>query len=171
MSDLLLVPIHLDALLLAEDKMVVEATADFSRLPFCDGAQDINPDVANISEEIVSPPFENQNLPLRAGIHLHWSLPDALTRSRHSSDKQDFPQVPNRWLVTRCSANGEVEKEWLVESDYLSPEGYEDHSAQSVTIPYRPGQSQPFRYMGRSMELSARRADQREEYYPKLTAV
>jgi hypothetical protein len=174
MNDVLLVPIHLDALVLSEDKMVVEAVADFSRLPYCDGKRDVNPDVANISEEIVSPPFQNQNLPLKVGIHLHWSLPDALTRSRHGQDdpgNQDFPRVPNRWLVTRCNSSDVLEKEWIVESDYLYPEGNEDHSAQSVTIPYRPGNSQPFRYMGRSMELSAGSPGEMAEYYPKLTAV
>jgi hypothetical protein len=167
--------VHLDALVLAEDQMVVEAMADFSRLPYFDGTQDVNPDVANISEEIVSTPFENQNLPLKAGIHLHWSLPDALTRARYSPDtpdKQDFPRVPNWWLVTRCNNNGVVEKEWIVESDYLYPESDEDHSAMSVTIPYRRGQSpQPFRYLGRSMELKDSSPDAKDEYYPKLTAV
>jgi hypothetical protein len=166
--------VHLDALVLAEDKMVVEAMADFSRLPYFDGTDEINPDVANISEEIVSPPFENQNLPLKAGIHLHWSLPDSLTRARPAREgpnKQDFPPVPNRWLVTRCNNNDVVEKEWIVESDYLYPAGDEDHSAQSVTIPYRTGQYQPFSYLGRSMELNNSSPDETDEYYPKLTAV
>lgn len=170
MSNILLVSIHLDALVLAEDKMVVEAMADFSRLPYCGGTADINPDVANISEEIVSPPFQNQNLPLKAGIHLHWSLPDALTRSRHTPAGQDFPRVPNRWLVTRCNAKGDSKKEWIVESDYLYTDG-EDHSATSVTIPYRPDeQPRPFRYMGRSIDWPPKN-DPTAEYYPKLTAV
>jgi hypothetical protein len=166
---MLLVPIHLDALVLDEDKMVVEAMADFSRLPYCDGKADINPDVANISEEIVSPLFQNQNLPLKAGIHLHWSLPDALTRSRHKSDGQDFPRVPNRWLVTRTGDGG---KEWIVESDYLHPAG-EDHSATSVAIPYRrDDRARPFRYMGRTMPLSDwPKNETKPECYPTLTAV
>lgn len=169
---MLLVPIHLDALVLDEDKMVVEAMADFSRFPYCDGKADINPDVANISEEIVSPPFENQNLPLKAGIHLHWSLPDALTRSRHTPNGQDFPRVPNRWLVTRCNKEGIVEEEWIVESDYLYPPGV-DQSGVSVTVPYRRDQPQPFRYMGRTMPLTEwlKNNSKTEDYYPKLTAV
>src|ERR1044071_3143920 len=123
MSNILLVPVHLDALILDRDQLVVNATADFSRLPYSTGGRDLNPDVANISEDIVSKPFE-KHLLLEAGIHLHWSLPDALTRARYipgSEEIQEFPRVPNRWLVTRCNAGGEVEKEWLIESDYLRP--------------------------------------------------
>ena len=162
--------------------MVVEAMADFSRLPYCNGTQDVNSDVANISEEIVSTPFENQNLLLKAGIHLHWSLPDALTRSRprsrHEEGAQDFPPVPNRWLVTR-SAQQVVEQkrewivvqEWIVESDYLYPVG-DGAQSGSVNIPYRDGQAQPFRYMGRKMLLQDwHPKDAKAEYYPKLTAL
>ncbi|WP_293116339.1 hypothetical protein [Moorena sp. SIO4G3] len=47
---------------------------------YFDGTLDVNPNIANISEEIVSQPFQNQNLYLKAGIHLHWALPDALTK-------------------------------------------------------------------------------------------
>jgi hypothetical protein len=167
---MLLVPVHLDALVLDSAQMVVEAVADFRRLPYCDGTQDLNPDVANISEEIVSQPFQNRNLPLNAGIHLHWSLPDALARSRHTSDGQDFPPAPNRWLITRCNAAGNVEKEWLVESDYLHPAD-KDLSDTTVTVPFRRGEPRPYRYMGRSFELSDGAKNPPGEYYPKLTAV
>lgn len=173
MNNILLVPVHLDALVLDHDEMVVEATADFSRLPFCTGKRDVNPDIANISEEIVSPPFQNENLLLKKGIHLHWSLPDALTRARHNPDSpetQDFPRVPNRWLVTRCNAAGVVEKEWLIESDYLFPPAKGRLTGSGVTVPYRKDDAQPFRYMGRSLPLPAQGRDQ-GDYYPKLTAV
>ena len=174
MSNILLVPVHLDALVLDHDQMVVEATAEFSRLPFCAKKRDINPDIANVSEEIVSTPFQNQNLFLKKGIHLHWSLPDALTRARYnpeSPEKQDFPRVPNRWLVTRCNKSGAVEKEWLIESDYLHPALDGNLAGNGVTIPYHKDQSQRFRYMGRSMELSAYAPKDSDESYPKLTAV
>ena len=181
MSNVLLVPVHLDLLVLDEDEVVVEATADFSRLPFYTGKRDINPDVANISEEIVATPFQNRNLRLKRGIHLHWSLPDALTKARPDPNKpeiQDFPRVPNRWLVTRTIRG--TNKEWLIESDYLYPATEGNLSGSSVTVPYhkppaQPGRydkdsAQPFRYMGRVLELSQQGRDQ-GEYYPKLTAV
>lgn len=108
-APILMVPIHLDALYLKQDRSVVEPMADFSHLPYFDGKRDINPDVANLSEEILSQPFQDRSLQLKAGVHLHWALPDALTRgyqqkkARGPDDERAiiFPAVPNRWLVTR----------------------------------------------------------------------
>src|SRR2546430_8319788 len=151
-----MVPVCLDALLLEQDQMLVAANADFSRQPYSDATQDFNPDVANLSEDIVSQPFDNQNLYLKAGIHLHWALPDALTQGKLTPQGTDFPAVPNRWLVVRTqkAASGQrvVEQAWVVESDYLFPD---DASEQTgcVTIPFDPdparGHSRPFRYLGR----------------------
>src|SRR6185437_950830 len=50
-------------------------------------------------------PF-NQDASLEKGIHVHWALPDALTRAKTmggGTDKQSviFPGVPDLWLVTR----------------------------------------------------------------------
>jgi hypothetical protein len=123
-AQVLMVPIHLDALCLKSDRSVVETMADFSRLPYFNGGCDVNPDVANLSEEILSQPFQDRSLQLKAGIHLHWALPDALTRGvqqkKNPVDQDDeksivFPQVPNRWLVTRTEAT--QRKHWIVESD------------------------------------------------------
>ena len=180
MGNILLVPVRADALALAADLPVSESAADFSRLPFFDGAQDVNADTANISEEIVSQPFQDQNLYLKAGIHLHWSLPDALARGTHEVEGTSFPTVPNRWLVSR-SRGGEdggasvVEKQWVVESDYLYPEG-EGEQSGSVSFPHAPdsskGETRPFRYLGRTMPLAAWTAnDAGAEYLSELTAV
>ncbi len=81
MSSILMVPIHLDALFLQRDTFVAEAMADFTRLPYFNGQRDVNPDIANISEEIVIEPFQDKNFNLKAGLHLHWALPDALTKT------------------------------------------------------------------------------------------
>ena len=112
-AEILMVPIQLDALYLKKDRSVAETMADFSRLPYFDGKRDINPDVANLSEEILWQPFEDRGLQLKAGVHFHWALPDALTRGfqpRNGSGNQNeksiiFPCVPNRWLVTRTHAS------------------------------------------------------------------
>ena len=58
MGNVLLVPVHLDALCLKTDLSVVEAQVDFSRLPYWDGKCEINHDVANISEELLARPEE-----------------------------------------------------------------------------------------------------------------
>jgi hypothetical protein len=39
----------------------------------------------------------------------------------------------------------------------IHPPGSEDQSGKSMVIPCQQGQSPPFRYLGRSMELSASR--------------
>ena len=77
----LLVPIHLDALVITKDLYVLGSMADFSRLPYFNGSRDVHPDTAYLSEEILSHPFRSQDLPLKPGIHLHWALPDALTKT------------------------------------------------------------------------------------------
>ena len=174
-----MVPIHLDALCLKNDRSVVETMADFSRLPHFDGRLDINPDVANLSEEILSQPFQDRSLQLKAGIHLHWALPDALTRGvqqGNAADKEGekaivFPPVPNRWLVTRT--NFTQSKQWVVESDYVHPTGQRSQQSR-VSYPC-PGRShpQPFRYLGRRLPLAAWRNQDQDanEYLETLTAV
>ena len=177
-----MVPLHLDALQVKSEEVVVEASADFSRLPYNNGAKDVNSEIANISEEITSQPFQNENLRLKSGIHLHWALPDALTKGVQTPDGASFPAAPNRWLVTRSSKDPsgkyKVDKQWVVESDYLYPEGVGDQ-AGSVNIPYpldqaakTKGERQPFRYLGRNMPLSAWKESFPDAQYLKiLTAV
>lgn len=59
------------------------------------------------------------------GIHLHWTMPDALLHGTHTSDNSSeirFPDLPNRWIVQRlCVRNGEIkQKAWLIESDFVT---------------------------------------------------
>ncbi|NEQ72115.1 MAG: hypothetical protein F6K23_02900 [Okeania sp. SIO2C9] len=172
-----MVPVHLDALHLEIDRLVVEAMADFSHLPYFDGQRDVNPNIANISEEIVSQPFQNQNLYLKAGIHLHWALPDALTKgiqvSENNVTRTVFPPVPNRWLVTRSNKDNEIEKQWVVESDYLYPEGTgSEVGSIAYPIQVEEGKHQPFSYLGRKVPLAAwLENDPNAEYLPSLMAV
>ena len=67
-------------------------------------------------------PF-NTDLALEPGIHVHWALPDALTRARHTGDDATkkiapqqtlFPGVPDLWLVTRFNppVSGVVARTW-----------------------------------------------------------
>ena len=55
---LLMVPIHLDALLLEQDRTAVAAMADFTRLPFFDGTRDVNSGTGYLSEAILSGPIQ-----------------------------------------------------------------------------------------------------------------
>jgi hypothetical protein len=55
------------------------------------------------------------------GLHLHWALPDALTTGKHHGGSMQFPAVPNRWQVQQLDNRGQVQKFWIVESDFLHP--------------------------------------------------
>lgn len=145
--------------------------ADFSLLPYFDGQQDANPDVANLGELILSRPFEDRSLILRAGIHLHWALPDALTRGNRNGRKRiDYPAVPNRWLVTRSGPTS-ARQQWVVESDYLHPPDADEPPA-SITYPYKSdSHPQPFRYLGRVIPRASWKPAGTGSYLPKLTAV
>jgi hypothetical protein len=70
MTNTLLVPIHLDALYLPKDTSVLEEMTDYSKLPYRSKSGNvINREYAYLSETVLSPPFENLNLTLKAGIH------------------------------------------------------------------------------------------------------
>ncbi|MDQ2835051.1 MAG: hypothetical protein M3Y50_15180 [Acidobacteriota bacterium] len=90
------------------------------------------------------------------GVHLHWSLPDALMRGQHQPDQGGivFPAVPNRWCVTRvCTgADGSVQtRRWLVNSDALSTDAPTDGSP---TMPcHDPVQC--FLYIGQVLDYDA----------------
>ncbi|WP_136442383.1 hypothetical protein [Pacificoceanicola onchidii] len=82
---------------------------------------------ANVSHYINDPLTGNVTRGLQAGVHLHWALPDGLSRGvQQESGQLDFPAVPDRWLVTRILVmNGQTEvmvKQWVIESDHLLAE-------------------------------------------------
>lgn len=83
MARSLYVPVHLHARLVTPDD-VAAATPTLAARP-CD------------------PPAGPK---LATGVHLHWSLPDALTRASVDADARtiQFPAVPDRWLVIRFAA-------------------------------------------------------------------
>jgi len=152
----LLVPMRVQAMSLSDGQSVVGGTADFSRLPWNNGKEDINPDTAFISEEIVRTPLENPNLYLQPGVHLHWTLPGALgSELPKGKGASQFPASPNRWLVVRVEDQNK-KSEWIIESDYLSKNNYAyAFGSATVPIPYDPNRStqQPYRYMGRAVPL------------------
>ena len=66
--------------------------------------------------------------PPGAGVHLHWALPTAFKHVDQEPGKPAvFRAVPNRWLVVRLwqkSPEQELgHRAWVVESDYLAPDG------------------------------------------------
>ena len=180
------VPMRVDALLVATDEQVVGSIADFTRLPYSDplaggGPLNVNPDVAFIGENVLSEPFEQRNTTLRSGVHLHWALPDALAvgQRRNPADADDtsvvYPAVPTRWLVSRAGA-GMPPRQWIVESDYLWPEGTPWVDGRvSFPVAETPNEGphrQPYRFLGRTWPAEQWREDRRgREHLEQLVAV
>ncbi|WP_416906125.1 hypothetical protein [Micromonospora echinospora] len=145
---LLAVPVRIDALWLPAQRTVAGPVADFTRLPYRDPVtgRDVHPDQPFLSDGILPAPFEEE-LTLQAGVHLHWALPDALTRLVHGPQEgvpgrrreaaAQPPRVPDRWLVTRTDPDGRRAR-WVVESDALT-----DGSSASVAYPSPPATPGP----------------------------
>jgi hypothetical protein len=95
--------------------------------------------------------------PLETGVHLHWALPDALTKSA-SADQGNliFPAVPNRWLVTRIMVEKSVPSitAWVVESDTLLLTPLPGQ--QAITLPVTPVSATDlnYRYVGCNKPLT-----------------
>ncbi|MBL4647398.1 MAG: hypothetical protein JKY13_00325, partial [Gammaproteobacteria bacterium] len=180
MANLLLVPMHLDALYLQQDKTLVAPTADFTRLPYKDSTRLHHSSVPNISEAIASQPLQAAGWHAKAGIHLHWALPDALTHAVHDANHDDttddFPRVPNRWLITRIQRDGagneikRVTKRWVIESDYLSAEDASVSEQAGVSYPHA-GSGKPYRHLGRKLHIQHWEEGSGFESLPKLTAI
>ena len=167
----LFVPIHLDALVLAKPDLFVGPSAHFARLPHMWQGTDVNPDVPNLGKSVVAPPFQDRSFLLGAGVHLHWALPDGLTRAQHVKDGDSkpagpgsgfihsggFPAVPNRWLVVRrheIAGHWVADQTWVVESDYLWPSDHDSDNHVSVPSAWTDPESgrpakRPFRRIGR----------------------
>jgi hypothetical protein len=167
MANVLIVPVRLDALVLDQETAVVEAAADFSRLPYADplDGRDRHADSPYLSERILPIPFQDE-MRLKPGVHLHWSLPDALTRLVQDGEGGTrVPVVPNRWLVTRAGP-GVTDRRWVVESDYLAPIGDDGDG-----VPFPVDGPVPFRRLGRTIPFDLWRPDDPADRLPELTAV
>lgn len=116
--DVLFVPVHIDALVLDTPQKVLGPLARFERLPWTDPATPHNGDVPWLGPSIEVAAFTEPDTTLARGVHLHWTLPDGLTRR---TSGQDFPAAPDRWYVRRAATGTWPEMEWLVESDWQEP--------------------------------------------------
>jgi hypothetical protein len=180
MSDLLVAPLTINVLVQNSDMTVVGPMADFYQLPYSGKGQDFNSSTANVSEEILSKPFQNRNFQLRPGIHLHWLLPAMLTAEIPASLRQEgkvnYPSVPNRWLVVKSAAQADhsyvVVKKWVVESDYLYPADL-SHQPPAVSIPWPAGKAAepPYRFLGKYDELEFWEPKDSHDYLKPFTAI
>ena len=142
-------------------RQVAPPLADFTRLPWNDGKQDLNFDQPYLGNGVIHQPFANQQLLLDKGLHLHFILPQFLGRPAPVFDSQGaaqqmktapegkLPAAPNRWLVIKTVNEVETGR-WLVESDFVYNAG-EKPEGPACIIPSQEGQ--PWRYMGKTTDL------------------
>lgn len=119
----------------------------------------------------------------RPGVHLHWTLPDALLHGTLTADKLCFPCVPNRWIIQRLGEHGDQisRKAWIVESDFITDTpGTDPGMMKRTSIPTfaledgcwrgKVKKDRPYGYLGDRREYGA---DPTVEgyYMEKLTAV
>ncbi|MBR9921100.1 MAG: hypothetical protein GYB31_09695 [Bacteroidetes bacterium] len=141
--------------------------ADFSLLPhYAKGENCALPRLRpNISDDLVSKPFQPTNDPLESGIHLHWTLPKEFRRAyirdtEAGSGEPHYQAVPNRWLIEgRVFKSGEPAKykneviqtrRWLLESDALSTRKVRGSCAFPYPAKGHASAGKPdYRYLGR----------------------
>lgn len=154
----LIVPINVEALCVHSDAGAIFTPSpyNFSKLP--DSKQT---DVPNLSEKIMT---GSGLVSIGVGVHLHWALPDGLTKGTSPQDNTGavaFPETPDRWLITRVysdisdpSKPVNRVKSWVVESNYVS-ETQPDYTRQSIAVPFKTdkNQGQQYRFMGRVQEF------------------
>jgi len=111
-----LVPIQLDALVVRKEggtwaKVAMEVPETGSD---------------RLAYELLAEPFAEREA-RKAGVYLHWALPDALTRGSGTAASGDvaFPAVPDRWLVIRLSSGTSATRRtvsgWVIEAGDEQP--------------------------------------------------
>lgn len=92
-----LVPVALDVLVVREPT----APTDWARTAL---GRPTPPASGRVHEDLFPEPFTARDQPRPVGAHLHWGLPDGLTRGvADDSGATSFRPVPDRWLVVRLS--------------------------------------------------------------------
>lgn len=120
----------------------------------------LNSDAAALLGGNVTRGFQDTMDALEPGIHLHWALPDALTRA--TGPAAEFPAAPNRWLLTRIVIDGETltPTSFIIEGDSLSATPTQ---AGALVVPVQPSKTpegegdEPvaFAYLGQAAPLDS----------------
>lgn len=80
--------------------------------------------------DLLPAPFRDHEAPRPRGVYLHWAMPDALMRGRHTTTggahDASFPALPDRWLVARLSPSTDPSKRlvtgWVLQSNDEAPQ-------------------------------------------------
>ena len=120
-----------------------------------------------LGDQLAPQPFTARVPGPDPGVHLHWAMPDALTRGQQTKDGMEFPKLPNRWLVVRLwEANGVHARAWVVISDALA----DDDPGGSTPWPLAEGDNYRSAFLGRVMDVEDW-SETGGSSLPKLTAV
>jgi hypothetical protein len=141
----MVVPMKVDALIVPRGKQrsVLGPTSNYESMPWFDGERDRFPSTPNLASSLHSEPFADHSVWLESGVHLHWALPDGLTRgtTRRGApgtvpvDELNFPPVPNQWLIIRYPSTDMPNRDkpmvrWSVRSDAI------DAPSDSMSVTY-----------------------------------
>lgn len=112
----------------------------------------------NVVRNLFAAPWQQ----LTSGIHIHWNLPDAMTKGGNNNDGNlSFSSVPNRWLVNRIiiTPTGPVRTSWVVESDVLNETLPEEQLAITLPVKKINAADQDYRYAGMYQAFDAQWID------------
>ncbi|WP_061940777.1 hypothetical protein [Collimonas pratensis] len=107
---------------------------------------------ANVNRSLMGAPAQ----PLQAGVHVHWAMPDALTKANTSAEGTlAFMATPNRWLVQRLLISGgtATRSSWVVLSDFLNDA--QPSGQTCITLPtFTAASGQDYQYSGEYQAFS-----------------
>lgn len=170
-KQIVVTPMKVDGLLVEKDQFFVEASGRYDNLPSLRNGLDFNPDTPNVGHSVRSQAFEDSNLQLRKGMHLHWQLPRAFFTAGANTEAKDGHAIPNRWFIQKEYKG--CKTQWMVESDYLHPAG-KPNMYNSVVFPINitgHSDAQPFRFLGRQLHADGWLEDQKADRLEKLTTM
>lgn len=120
------------------------------------------------ASQIMNDAFANRHE--KAGVHLHWLMPDALLKGRQKDDGSlEFYELPDCWEIRRiCSDKGRISvKAWQVDSrSCCFNEAHTENDMQKTTIPWFDRQGHLYAYLGgaRTLGEDAPKADAQLEH-------
>jgi len=119
-NSLLVIPVQLDVLRLESEMRVAGPLLDFTRLPWRDSPGD--KDSPYLSETLAAEDFEDQHR-LQRGLHFHWSLPPALTKTSSLGFvyRQSFQSAFGKGPQPDGGMSGDDIWDYLVHLDWLRP--------------------------------------------------
>lgn len=141
----LVVPIHVSVLRSGGGvEPTLGARANFSKLPHCDEMFSIVQYGPFTSDKLL----EEIKGYLTQGVHLHWTMPEALRTLRRPSEEEEQAglmeealTLPNRWRVTRTihGVSGSRSTSWIIESNRLNKKDPRERIwPATVTVPVHP---------------------------------